>query len=134
MPWNLTTNYSGSSQNGARLVFGEFHFNDDTNVMSVSVELRTSNAAGDRKLCGFTMIITDTTSSSVTRNAAPATGLNIDDVTYYFTFGVRSTPTGYSDMFANMRAAANTRSARRTANEAWMFSAGHIDPVSLAGS
>lgn len=134
MPWNLTTAFSGTSQNGARLVFGEFHFNDDTGVMSVDVDLRTMSAAGNRKLCGFTLIVTDTTSIVVARNASPASGLNIDDPTYYFTFGVRSTPTGYTDMKTNERAAANTKAARRTANEAWVFSAGHIDPVSLAGS
>jgi hypothetical protein len=46
---------------------------------------------------------------------------------------VVSTPTGYTDLFGALRAAANTMTARRDAAETWLLSAG-VAGANMAGT
>ena len=131
MAISLTTNFTLPP--GARLEFGRFDFDDDAQTLTVRVELRSSIPNNRRLIAGATMQIRDGTCSTLARQAAPAPGLNIDDPTHYFIQGTRTVATGYTDAKTAERAAANTPGARRTALEAHMFSAGHID-ATLAGT
>ncbi len=133
MAWNLTVNYSGGGQNGNRIVFGTFHFDDDNLVCSFTADLKTT-VGTNRQICRLNCYIADGISTVVSRQSSPGNNLDIGDATYYFIQSTRSTPTGYTDMKTAERAAANTPGARRTALEAHLFSAGHFDSVSLAGS
>jgi len=71
--------------------------------------------------------------ATLARQASPSPGLNLDDPTHYFLQGTRTVATGYTDAKTAERAAANTPAARRTALEAHLYSAGHLDS-SLAGT
>ncbi len=133
MAWNLTSNFSGGGQNGNRIVFGTFHFDDDNLICNFTADLKTT-VGTNRQICHLVCYVADGISTVVSRQASPANNLNIDDSTYYFIQSTRSTPTGYTDMKTAERAATNTPAGRRTACEAHLFSAGHFDPVSLAGS
>lgn len=130
MPITLTTPFV--LQNGTRLVFGKFDFNDETQVMTVPMELRTPPAT-DAPVARYVLTITNGTCSLLSRQASPAVGLGIDDPTRYIVQSTRTVATGYTDAMTAWRGATNTSSGRKTAMEAHMLSAGHIDS-SLTGT
>lgn len=119
--------------NGMRLEFGRFDFNDDDQILTVPFELRTGTPSGRRYICGGMLRIRNGDCSLLSRNTNPEPGLDISNPTHYFVQSSRVVATGYTDAKAAERAAANTPGARRTANEAHLYSAGHIDS-SLAGT
>jgi hypothetical protein len=124
MPITLTTAFT--VPNGTRLVFGKFDFNDDTSTMTVPMELKTPPAT-DATVARYVLTITNGTCSLLTRQASPTVGLGLDDPTRWITHSTRTVATGYTDAITAFRGAANNANARRTAMEAHMLSAGHID-------
>lgn len=124
MAGNLTTPVT--IPNGTRLIFGPFSFDDDNGVLTVPVQLRTAPSA-DALICQTTMVIRDGESTKIARQASPAVGLGVEDIQRHLIITTRTTPTGYTDAFTAMRAATNTKGARRTALEAHMLSVGHVD-------
>lgn len=131
MPITLTTTFT--LPNGARMEFPKWRFDDDSEIWTVPFELRTTVPTNRRLITAGILFITNGTCSLLSRNASPAVGLNIDDFAHYFVQTARQVATGYTDARAVERGAANTPAARRTALEAHLFSAGHIDS-SLAGT
>lgn len=131
MSWNLTVNFT--LPNGHHLDYPKFVFDEEVKELSFTVELRTSNASGARLVTRVPMVIRDGLSDQLSRQDVIPAGTGIDDWTAYFKRTQRTTATGYTDAKAAERAAANSPSARRTAMEAHVASAGHID-ATLAGS
>jgi hypothetical protein len=129
---SLTVNFT--IPNGARLEFPNLsNFDDDTEIWRVRVELRTSSPNGRRLIAATELQIRNGPCHQLERQVAPPVGLTIGDVDNYFVVTSRNVATGYTDARAAERAAANTPAARRTALEAFLFTAGHIG-TSLAGS
>jgi hypothetical protein len=126
----LTVNFN--LPGGTKLVYGRFNFDDDAEVLTYRLEVRSASAT-DSLICWAPVSISNVASTLVTRQASPAAGLDIDDINRYLAIGSRSTPTGYTDAKTADRSAANNKAARRLANETHQSTAGHIDPVSLAG-
>jgi hypothetical protein len=131
MAWNLSVNFT--IPNGQRLEYPKFKWDEENKVLSFDVELRMSAGNGSRVITRVPMEIRDGDSDQLTRQASPAAGINIDDPAGYFVKTKRATPTGYTDAINAWRAA-NATNTRRSALEAHLSSAGHIDNVSLAGS
>lgn len=129
----LTTNYAGATAvpNGTRLVFGRFDFDDEQQVMTVPVELRSPNAT-DVLYARVTMILRNGESSLLSRQTNPPAGLAANDPARYFIQTTRNAASGYTDAMGVARGAANTPGGRKNALEAHMLTAGHIDS-SLAG-
>jgi len=120
--------------NGMRLEFPRItDLDDDVGVWTVRVELRTSIPNGNRLIARTVIHVRDGACSMLSRQASPAAGLNIDDPLHYFVVSGRTVATGYTDAALAMKNAANTPAARRTALEALLYSAGHLDS-SLAGT
>ena len=134
MPINLTTNFN--LPGGARLVVdrpsGAKMFDEDAEILRVAVELRLA-AATNALIVAVLLEITNVESDKIARQATPAVGLNIDDRDRYFVRTKRATPTGYTDAMNAWKAGA-TPAARKSALEAHMLAAGHIDATSLAGT
>lgn len=129
MPGNLTTPFTIG--NGARLIFATpdnpFIFNDESQELQYTLELRTTVAQGDIVICSVQCVVRNGLSTQVARQASPAAGLSIGDWRRYFVVSRRSTPTGYTAAKTAERAAADTQVGRRAAMEAHLLSAGHID-------
>lgn len=130
MPLALTVNFN--LPGGTRLVYGKFDFDDDNEILTYPLQIRTSGTT-DCLICQTTMVIRNGISTAVARQASPAVGLNIEDIQRYLVLSTRSTPTGYTDAKTADRAAANNKAARRLANETHQSTAGHVDATTLAG-
>ncbi len=123
---NLTGNINLG--NGARLEFGFFALNEEINLGTVTVELRTSVAAGDSLICSFISQISNGTCTVHARQTAPAAGLPIGAVAKYFVATTRVVPTALDAAIAAQAAAAGgNKAARKSAMVAHWLAAGHID-------
>lgn len=133
MAWNLSVNFN--LPGGTRLLY-QWRWDEDNSRALIDIELRCSNANGDRVIAKPPqLIITDVQSDQLLRqDVAPAAGGMLTDWQIYFKVVKRATPTGYTDLRAAEKAANNNPAARRTAVEQHLASAGHVDNVSLAGS
>jgi hypothetical protein len=130
----ITLNTAFTIPNGARLEFPRItDLDDETGVWTVRVQLRSSVPNGNRLIASAVIQVRDGACTQLSRQASPAAGLNIDDSNHYFLVVGRNVATGYTDAALAMKNAANTPAARRTALEAHLFSAGHVDST-LAGT
>jgi hypothetical protein len=116
--------------NGTKLDFTRPDFNDELSECKFSVTLRTG--VTQARVCSWDMTIKDGESDAAAKQASPAVGLNIEDLTRWIALSVRATPTGFTDLF-NLWRAGNTPGARKTAFKSGLFSGGHLD-ASLAAS
>lgn len=118
--------------NGTRLEISKPLFDDDTQVCVYSVRLLTPNATNAQVVTWQQLVITNVTSDRIERQGSPAAGLVIEDPRRYFIQSSRATAGAYTNAVNVWRAEA-TPAARKTAWEAHLLSAGHID-ATLTGT
>jgi hypothetical protein len=126
----LTTSFT--IPNGTRLEISKPVFDDDASVCVYSVRLLTPLATNAAVTTWQQMVITNTSSDKIERQMNPPVGLVIEDPRRYFVQSSRATGTGYTDA-VNAWRGQTTANARKTAWEAHLLSAGHID-ASLTGT
>jgi hypothetical protein len=123
-------------QNGTRLMAGRPQIDDDANIMSVPIELRTPNASttpsGGMVLSRHTLTIRNGMSDGLTRNTAPAAGMEPQQLLIYQPSAV-STPTGFDQAYAAFKGGANA-GASRVALEGVMRTLQIFNQTTLAGS
>lgn len=126
MPGNLVTPFT--INNGQRLIFVTFGWDDDNEVLTVPIELRTSVATGAKLICAVTSVITNGACTLLSR--APGSNLlALTDSTAFFTIGSRTVATGWDAAMAVRNATYANKQLRRAALETHMGSAGagHLD-------
>lgn len=128
MAINLTVPFNVN--NGGRLLVFKVAPDDEAAQMGVTLQMRTSVAAGDLVISETTIIIRNGTSDRVSRGTLSAGQGYVGALLYEHS--ALSTPTGFTDAINAWRGGTSTAN-RKTALETQMLSAGTIH-ASLTGT
>lgn len=127
MPITLTTPYV--IPNGTRIVIGRVHPDEDTEIMTIVIELRTPPATNH--ILSFRTLMIKNGQCDVVSRATLGANQQVADLLLYQP-GVLSLSTGFTDAMNAWRGSASA-SNRKAALEAWCLSSGVIHS-SLTGT
>lgn len=131
MAYNLTTNIT--VPNLARLIAQRPNIDDDNNIMTVTIEVRTT-APTDFVIGYRSLYIRNGLSDRLVKNTAPTAGLQLLDALITYQANGVSTPTGFTDAVAAWAGGGASATAKRNALEAALKTMGAFDQATLAGS
>lgn len=131
MAYNLTTNIT--VPNLARLISQRPVIDDDNNIMTVTVEIRTT-APTDYIIGYRSLSIRNGVSDRLVKNAAPVGGLQLLDALITYQANGVSTPTGFDTASAAYYAGGSTPAQKRNALEQALKTLGVFDQATLAGA
>lgn len=129
MPFNLTTPVT--LENGQRIVAGRPTIDDDAQVMTVPLELRTG-AATNYLVSRKVVTIRNGQCDRVVR-ATPAAGSDLGEKLEYQRNAL-TVATGFDQALAAWAGGGASAQGKRNALEAALAAIGVIDPATLAGS
>jgi hypothetical protein len=128
MPINLTV--ALTLPNATRVLVSNVHADEESEVMYLNVEMRTTSAT-NHVVSTRAIVIRNGVSDQLVRGTLTANGPLTDALQK--NNGTLNTPTGFTDALNAWRGNA-TASGRKAALEAYLLSVGIVDSVSLAGT